>query len=66
MRRACSVLDAAVVVLDSSRGVEAQTKAVWSQLAKWELPRLIFANKFDRNGASPVRCNVVFGVTVLN
>lgn len=52
VRQACSVLDAAVVVLDASRGVETQTVTVWNQLNKWELPRLVFANKLDRPGAA--------------
>ncbi|XP_065344902.1 ribosome-releasing factor 2, mitochondrial [Cloeon dipterum] len=46
------VLDGAVVVLDGSAGVEAQTCTVWSQADKHELPRIAFVNKMDRADAS--------------
>ncbi|CAB3371023.1 Hypothetical predicted protein [Cloeon dipterum] len=42
------VLDGAVVILDGSAGVEAQTCTVWSQADKHELPRIAFVNKMDR------------------
>lgn len=33
-------------------GVEAQTEKVWSQAAKYLIPKLIYINKLDRDGAS--------------
>ncbi|KAL4081659.1 P-loop containing nucleoside triphosphate hydrolase protein [Scleroderma yunnanense] len=50
---ASRVVDGAIVLIDSVEGVEAQTKAVWSQLSRYGVPsRLIFMNKLDRPGAS--------------
>ncbi|KAI6047413.1 P-loop containing nucleoside triphosphate hydrolase protein, partial [Pisolithus marmoratus] len=50
---ASRVVDGAVVLIDSVEGVEAQTKAVWAQLSRYDVAsRLIFINKLDRPGAS--------------
>ncbi|KAF8592397.1 translation elongation factor 2 [Ramaria rubella] len=50
---ASRVVDGAVVLLDSVEGVEAQTKGVWKQLDRYDVPtRLMFFNKLDRPGAS--------------
>ena len=43
-----SVLDGAIVVLDGSAGVEAQTTTVWQQADRYDIPRLIYVNKMDR------------------
>ncbi|XP_059484147.1 ribosome-releasing factor 2, mitochondrial [Neocloeon triangulifer] len=45
------VLDGAVVVLDGSAGVEAQTCTVWNQADKHKLPRIVYINKMDRADA---------------
>lgn len=42
------VLDGAVVVLDGSAGVEAQTCTVWRQADRYAIPRLVYVNKMDR------------------
>ncbi|TFK29393.1 P-loop containing nucleoside triphosphate hydrolase protein [Coprinopsis marcescibilis] len=50
---ASRVVDGAVVLLDSVEGVEAQTKGVWAQLNRYDVPtRMMFFNKLDRPGAS--------------
>ncbi|KAL1140860.1 hypothetical protein AAG570_000788 [Ranatra chinensis] len=49
-------MDSAVVVLDASAGVEAQTVTVWNQADRHELPRIVYANKCDRNDASVDIC----------
>lgn len=46
------VLDGAVCVMDSVKGVEAHTERVWSAAQHFKIPRLIFVNKLDRDGAS--------------
>jgi elongation factor G len=38
-------------------GVEAQTQTVWRQATKRGVPRLVFVNKMDREGASIWMCN---------
>lgn len=51
VERCLHVLDAVVVLLDGVRGVESQTESVWEQAARRDLPRLVFVNKLDRDGA---------------
>ena len=43
--------DAAVVVLDAVSGVEVQTEKVWEYAAQFDLPRLLFISKMDRERA---------------
>ena len=56
VERSLRVLDGAVCVLDSNQGVEPQTETVWRQGDKYEVPRIVFANKMDKIGADFFRC----------
>ena len=56
VERCLHVLDGVVVLIDGTRGVESQTEAVWQQAAARGLPRLLFVNKLDRDGADFAAC----------
>ncbi|ODV96316.1 hypothetical protein PACTADRAFT_2609 [Pachysolen tannophilus NRRL Y-2460] len=49
--RSLRVLDGAVTILDGVAGVEAQTEKVWKQAKELHIPRIVFVNKMDREGA---------------
>src|ERR1039457_273300 len=51
--RACMrALDGAVVILSAISGVKAQTEEVWQWANEFEIPRIAFVNKMDRERAS--------------
>ncbi|KAH8802813.1 P-loop containing nucleoside triphosphate hydrolase protein [Xylogone sp. PMI_703] len=50
--RSLRVLDGAICILDGVAGVEAQTEKVWAQANKYSIPRFVFVNKLDRDGAA--------------
>lgn len=52
VQRSLRVLDGGVVVFDSVQGVEPQSETVWRQADRYKVPRICFANKMDRIGAS--------------
>ncbi len=52
VERSMRVLDGAVAVFDGAAGVEPQSETVWKQADKYGVPRLAFANKMDKTGAS--------------
>lgn len=52
VQRSLRVLDGAVVIFDGVAGVEPQSETVWRQADKYMVPRICFANKMDRMGAS--------------
>jgi elongation factor G len=49
---ALAAVDAAVVVIDASAGVEVGTEAVWRMAEERRLPRFVFINKMDRENAN--------------
>ncbi|HTN73727.1 MAG TPA: elongation factor G [Pirellulaceae bacterium] len=51
VERCLRVLDGAVVVFSAREGVEAQSETVWRQADKYNVPRMVFINKLDREGA---------------
>ncbi|KAI0014317.1 P-loop containing nucleoside triphosphate hydrolase protein [Xylariaceae sp. FL0662B] len=52
VERCMPILDGAVCVIDGVEGVEAHTERVWSSAQEFKVPRIIFVNKLDRDGAS--------------
>lgn len=51
VERSLRVLDGAVVVFSAREGVEAQSETVWRQADRYQVPRIAFINKMDREGA---------------
>ena len=51
VERSLRVLDGAVAIFDSVRGVEPQTETVWRQAARYQVPCVGYVNKMDRVGA---------------
>ncbi|NTV63674.1 MAG: elongation factor G [Oscillochloris sp.] len=52
MAAAMRVIDGAVIVLDSSAGVEVGTELVWEMAVQNKVPRMLFVNKLDRDNAN--------------
>ncbi|RJR27449.1 elongation factor G [candidate division WWE3 bacterium] len=50
VERSLRVLDAGIILLDSSQGVEPQSETVFRQAEKYHVPLLFFANKLDKVG----------------
>ncbi|KAI1095915.1 P-loop containing nucleoside triphosphate hydrolase protein [Rostrohypoxylon terebratum] len=52
VERCMPVLDGAICVIDGVEGVEAHTERVWASAQEFKVPRIIYVNKLDRDGAS--------------
>ncbi|KAF4513462.1 hypothetical protein G6O67_000730 [Ophiocordyceps sinensis] len=50
--RCLPILDGAVCIIDSVKGVEAHTERVWASAHEFSIPRIVYCNKLDREGAS--------------
>lgn len=51
-RTCMRTLDCAVIILSSISGVKVQTEEVWAWANEFEIPRIAFVNKLDRERAS--------------
>ncbi|BDR58856.1 peptide chain release factor 3 [Xylocopilactobacillus apicola] len=52
--RTLSAVDSAVMVIDSAKGIEAQTKKLFQVTKQRGIPLFTFMNKLDREGRSPM------------
>lgn len=53
--RTFQALDAAVLVISASEGVQAQTVTLWKLLGRYRVPTVLFVNKMDLPGTSRER-----------
>lgn len=52
MERTLGVLDAAILLISGSSGIQSHTKTLWSLLKRYEIPTYIFVNKTDMEGVN--------------
>jgi len=51
-RCSLSAVDGAVVIVSALSGVKAETEKIWKFACMYEIPRLVFVNKMDKETAS--------------
>ena len=56
VERSLRVLDGSVTVLCAKGGVQPQSETVWRQADKYKVPRMVYVNKMDINGADFFNC----------
>ena len=56
MERTLSVLDAAVLVISATDGVQGHTRTLWRLLCKHKIPTIVFVNKMDLSGSDRAAC----------
>ncbi|MEF9437514.1 MAG: GTP-binding protein, partial [Candidatus Mariimomonas ferrooxydans] len=47
-----SITDGAVVIISALSGVKAETEKIWQYACQYEIPRIVFVNKMDRENAN--------------
>ncbi|MFA6816456.1 MAG: elongation factor G [Lentisphaeria bacterium] len=52
VERSLRVLDGSIALFCAVGGVEPQSETVWHQASKYNIPRICFVNKMDRQGAN--------------
>ncbi len=50
VERSLRVLDGVALILDYTKGIQAQTMTVWRQAERYKLPTIVFLNKIDKGG----------------
>ncbi|MEG2671997.1 MAG: GTP-binding protein, partial [Ruthenibacterium sp.] len=64
MERTLQVLDAAILVISGTDGVQSHTETLWKLLAQHQIPTFLFVNKMDLPGAD--RAALLTGLQKLN
>lgn len=52
VRGALKAVDGAVVIVSAISGVKAETEKVWKYACEYEIPRIVFINKLDKESAN--------------